>query len=104
MLETPTAWPRYHEDAVNHQVAESPVEGRPAIREMFAREFSVADINCIPEVIHEAGDVAILEWRDPLGLRGCGFFTVRDGRILFHRRYWEKLSFLRLNGLPIPSE
>ena len=25
----------YHEDAVNHQVAESPVEGRCAIREMF---------------------------------------------------------------------
>ena len=25
----------YHEDAVNHQVAESPVEGRSAISEMF---------------------------------------------------------------------
>jgi ketosteroid isomerase-like protein len=94
----------YHEDAVNHQVAESRVEGRPAIREMFAREFSVANMNGIPEVIHEAGDVAILEWRDPLGLCGCGFFTVRDGRIALQRGYWDKLSFLRLNGLPIPSE
>jgi ketosteroid isomerase-like protein len=27
----------YHDDAVNHQVAESPVEGSLAIREMFAR-------------------------------------------------------------------
>ena len=26
----------YHEDAVNHQVAESPVEGRSAIRDMFS--------------------------------------------------------------------
>jgi ketosteroid isomerase-like protein len=25
----------YHDDAVNHQVAESPVQGRVAIREMF---------------------------------------------------------------------
>jgi len=94
----------YDEDAVNHQVAESPVKGRVAIREMFAREFASADMTCIPEVIHEDGDVAILEWRDPLGLRGCGCFTVRDGRITFQRGYWDKLSFLRLHGLPIPPE
>jgi ketosteroid isomerase-like protein len=91
----------YHEDAVNHQVTQEPVEGRAAICEMFEREFATAEMTCIPETIHEAGDVAILEWRDPLGLRGCGFFTVRDGRIAFQRGYWDKLSFLRLHGLPI---
>src|SRR5919205_3539297 len=94
----------YHDDAVNHQVAEAAVEGRNAIRDMFRREFAAAEMTCICEVIHEAGDVAILEWRDPLGLRGCGFFTVRDGLIVFQRGYWDKLSFLRLQGLPIPSE
>jgi ketosteroid isomerase-like protein len=92
----------YHEDATNHQVAEAPVEGRSAIRDTFRREFATAEMVCIPEVIHEAGAVAILEWRDPLGLRGCGFFTVRDGRIAFQRGYWDKLSFLRLHGLPVP--
>jgi ketosteroid isomerase-like protein len=91
----------YHEDAVNHQVTQEPVEGRAAICEMFERDFATAEMTCIPEIIHEAGDVAILEWRDPLGLRGCGFFTVRDGRIAFQRGYWDKLSFLRLHGLPI---
>lgn len=91
----------YHEDAVNHQVTQAPVEGREAIRTMFEREFAHADMTCIPEIIHEAGDVAILEWRDPLGLRGCGFFTVRDGRIVFQRGYWDKLSFLKLHKLPI---
>jgi ketosteroid isomerase-like protein len=94
----------YHEDAVNHQVAETPVEGRTAIQAMFRREFATAEMVCISEAIHEAGDVAILEWRDPLGLRGCGFFTVREGRIAFQRGYWDKLSFLRLHGLPIPTE
>jgi ketosteroid isomerase-like protein len=94
----------YHDDAVNHQVAEAPVEGRAAIRDMFRREFEAADMMCIPEAVHEAGDVAILEWRDPVGLRGCGFFTVRDGRIAFQRGYWDKLSFLRLHGLPVPAE
>ncbi|MBE2319010.1 nuclear transport factor 2 family protein [Solirubrobacter sp. CPCC 204708] len=88
----------YREDAVNHQVAEDPVEGRAAIHAMFEREFAAAEMVCIPEVIHEAGDVAILEWRDPLGLRGCGFFTVRDGLIAFQRGYWDKLSFLKLYG------
>jgi ketosteroid isomerase-like protein len=91
----------YHDDAVNHQVTQAPVEGRAAIRAMFEREFSAADMTCIPEIIHEAGEVAALEWRDPLGLRGCGFFTVRDGRIAFQRGYWDKLSFLKLHGLPI---
>jgi limonene-1,2-epoxide hydrolase len=91
----------YHEDAVNHQVAEAPVEGRAAIRAMFEREFAVAEMVCLVEAIYEDGEVAILEWRDPLGLRGCGFFHVRDGLIAFQRGYWDKLSFLRLHGLPI---
>ena len=91
----------YHADAVNHQVTQDPVEGREAIRAMFSREFASAEMTCIPEVIHEAGDVAILEWKDPLGLRGCGFFTVRDGLIVFQRGYWDKLSFLRMHELPV---
>ena len=91
----------YHDDAINHQVTQEPIRGRDAIRAMFDREFAAAEMVCIVEAIHEAGDVAALEWRDPLGLRGCGFFTVRDGRIAFQRGYWDKLSFLKLHGLPI---
>jgi hypothetical protein len=94
----------YSDAAINHQVAEQPVEGREAIRAMFAREFAAADMVCIPEQILEDGEWAILEWRDPQGLRGCGFFQVRDGKIVFQRGYWDKLSFLRLHGLPIPTE
>ncbi len=90
----------YHEDAVNHQVAQDPVEGKAAIRAMFEREFAAAKMVCLVEAIYEDGDVAILEWRDPLGLRGCGFFHVRDGRIAFQRGYWDKLSFLKLHGMP----
>lgn len=91
----------YREDAVNHQVTQDPVEGRDAIRAMFQREFAQAEMVCRIEAIHEAGEVAALEWSDPLGLRGCGFFTVRDGSIVFRRGYWDKLSFLRQHGLPI---
>ena len=91
----------YHNDAVNHQVTQEPVIGQAAIRDMFVNEFAQADMTCNPEVIHEVGDVAILEWSDPLGLRGCGFFTVRDGKIAFQRGYWDKLSFLKMHRLPI---
>jgi len=91
----------YHPDAVNHQVALGLFEGRSAIRAMFEREFAAADMICITEVIHEAGDVAILEWRDPLGLRGCGFFTVRDDLITFQRGYFDRLSFCKLHNLPL---
>jgi ketosteroid isomerase-like protein len=93
----------YHEDAVNHQVAESPVEGRAAIRAMFAAGFAQAEMVCIPENLFEDGEWVILEWRDPNGMRGCGFFRVIDGRIAFQRGYWDKLTFLRLNGLPLPE-
>ena len=91
----------YLEDATNHQVVQEPVVGKAAIREMFRREFAAAKMTCIPEVIHEAGNVAILEWKDPLDLRGCGFFTVEGDRITFQRGYWDRLSFLRKHGLPI---
>ncbi|MDE3244783.1 MAG: nuclear transport factor 2 family protein [Acidobacteriota bacterium] len=93
----------YSENAINHQVAESPVEGREAIRAMFADGFASAEMVCIVENIFEDGDWAILEWRDPLGLRGCGFFHVVDGRIIFQRGYWDKLTFLRQHGLRIPE-
>jgi ketosteroid isomerase-like protein len=92
----------YAEDAVNHQVPETPVTGRAAIRRMFAAEFDRAEMVCIVENLFQDGEWAILEWRDPGGLRGCGFFHVRHGKIVFQRGYWDKLSFLRQHGLPVP--
>ena len=94
----------YHSDAINHQVANEPIKGKEAIEEMFSNEFSAADMTCIPEHIFEDGNWAILEWKDPLGLRGCGFFQVVEGKIKFQRGYWDKLSFLRMHNLPIPQE
>lgn len=91
----------YHENAVNHQVANQPVEGVEAIREMFAGEFAAAKMVCVVENIFEDGQWAILEWKDPLGLRGCGFFQVVDGKILLQRGYWDKLSFLKQHNLPV---
>jgi limonene-1,2-epoxide hydrolase len=92
----------YAEDAVNHQVMFDPVEGREAIRAMFQREFGRAEMVCIVENLFQDGDWAILEWRDPKGLRGCGFFHVVEGLIRFQRGYWDQLSFLRQQGLPTP--
>jgi limonene-1,2-epoxide hydrolase len=89
----------YHENAVNHQVAESPVSGKEAIREMFRREFAAAKMVCIVENLFQDGEWAILEWRDPLGLRGCGFFQIQNHRIVFQRGYWDKLSFLKIHRL-----
>jgi len=94
----------YAPDAVNHQVVADPVEGREAIRAMFVREFAEADMTCLVEHLFEDGEWAILEWRDPLGLRGCGFFHVVGGRIAFQRGYFDRLSFLRQQGLPLPTE
>ena len=88
----------YAEDAVNHQVMFPPVEGRAAIRAMFARDFAAFDMVCIPENIFEDGDWAILEWRDPNGLRGCGFFRIEDGLIRFQRGYWDRQMMAECSG------
>ncbi|AWF34059.1 putative snoaL-like polyketide cyclase [Klebsiella oxytoca] len=68
---------------------------------MFEQDFSYAQMVCIVENIFEDGQWAILEWRDPFGLRGCGFFQIVNNKILFQRGYWDKLSFLKLRNLPI---
>lgn len=94
----------YAKDAVNHQVIWEPLVGRDAIREMFEREFRRATMVCRIENIFQDGDWAILEWSDPKGLRGCGFFKVIDDQIVFQRGYFDELSFLRQQGLPLPDK
>ena len=93
----------YAEEATNHQILWEPIKGRDAIKAMFRREFARAEMVCILENLFEDGEWAILEWKDPKGLRGCGFFRVVDDRIRFQRGYWDELSFLRQQGLPIPA-
>jgi len=94
----------YHDNAINHQVSNDPVIGKTAIREMFKFEFNQAKMKCIIENIFEDNDWGILEWKDPLGLRGCGFFQFENEKIKFQRGYWDKLSFLRQHNLPIPKK
>jgi len=94
----------YAEDATNHQVVREPIRGRAAIRAMFEGELARAEMTCMVENLFEDGDWAILEWSDPKGLRGCGFFHVVGGRIVFQRGYWDQLSFLRQQDLPTTTE
>ncbi len=94
----------YADDATNHQVASYKVTGKKAILSMFQEEFAAAKMTCIVENIFEDGEWSILEWKDPLGLRGCGFFHVKNGKIKYQRGYWDKLSFLKQHGLPVPHD
>ncbi len=91
----------YADDAINHQVVSEPVVGKQAIYERFVEEFALAEMVCIPENIFEDGEWAIMEWKDPKGFRGCGFFHIINSKIVFQRGYMDKLSFLKMNGLPI---
>lgn len=91
----------YTAEAINHQVPNPPVAGREAIHAMFQREFAAAKMVCQVENLFEDGEWAILEWCDPQGMRGCGFFRVANDRIVFQRGYWDKLTFLKLHGLPL---
>lgn len=91
----------YHPDAVNHQVAYTPLEGRENIRRLFETEFDRATMVCHVENLFEDGDWAILEWTDPNGLRGCGFFHVVDGLIRLQRGYFDRLTFYKAQNIPL---
>ena len=88
----------YAEEAVNHQTPNGIVTCRANIRQVFKEEFSQFEMVCIVENIFEDGNVAILEWKDPKGLRGCGFFWIEDDKIVYQRGYWDKLSFMNQQG------
>lgn len=95
----------YAEDAVNDQVVlAEPLRGREAIRRLFETEFARAAMTCIVEALYESGATAILQWRDPNGLQGCGFFDVRDGLIVHQRGYFDQLSFFKAQGLAVPHD
>ena len=91
----------YADDAINHQVANDPIIGKVAIKKMFEQEFATAEMVCIVENIFEDREWAIMEWRDPMGLRGCGFFQVKESKIILQRGYWDKLSFLKQHNLTV---
>lgn len=91
----------YTEDAINHQVAEAPVRGRAAIREMFASGFASAKMVCIVENIFADGEWAILEWRDPLGLR---LLPRGRRRNRFPTRLLGQAVFLARPGLAAPNQ
>ena len=93
----------YAPDAINHQVVMDPLYGRAAIRQMLEIEFGRATMVCIVENVFEDGDWAILEWSDPKGLRGCGFFQVQNDQIVFQRGYFDQLSFFRQQGIEVPE-
>jgi len=95
----------YAEDAVNEQaVFAAPLLGRAAIRQLLETDFARATMVCIEERIYECGDTAILQWTDPIGLKGCGFFQFRDGLIIHQKGYFDQLSFFRAQGLPVPDD
>ncbi|MGB7209731.1 MAG: ester cyclase [Pyrinomonadaceae bacterium] len=109
----------YAEDAINFQVA----AGEPAIgRERIAKDTAeffqgFPDAWSRVDNLMADGDWAAWEWlgggtflgefygNQPTGksfeIRGCGFFNFRDGKIVFQRGYWDKLSWFTQIGLPI---
>ena len=94
----------YAPTASLHLVPEQPVLGLDAIHDEFVALFSGPEQIWMVENLFENGEWAILEWRDPQGLRGSGFFQVLDGQIALQRSYLDRLSFLRQHGLPVPRE
>ena len=93
----------YAQDAKKHQLSNPPLKGKTAIHEMIVKELATSKMLRIVEHINQEGEWAIMEWKDPLGVRGCGFFHEQNDKIVFQRGYWDKLSFLKQHGLPVEN-
>lgn len=94
----------YHPNATNHQVVTEPLVGIDAIRKLFEVEYARAEMICNIDNLFEDGEWAIMEWSDPIGLRGCGFFHVQNGKIVLQRGYFDQLSFFKVQGLDVPDQ
>lgn len=95
----------YAEDVINEQVVFSKtLRGHDAMRQLFELEFSRAQMTCLEKRIYECGDTAILQWEDPLGLEGCGFFQVKDNQIVHQKGYFDQLRFFKVQGLAVPDD
>ena len=103
----------YADDAINHQSPEPPLHGKVAIRESFKNFFAAFPGEKTDVVnIYEDGDWAIWEWKgyndalrpDPdkrYEIYGCGFFKIKNGKIVVQRGYWDKLEFLKSRGVEV---
>jgi len=108
----------YAPNATNFQVPEQPLEGKESIYrsfKVFFQAFPDAGFKVVN--IFEDGEWAVLEWDgwgtfkedfsgcSPSGksytLKGCGFFLVQDGFIVFQRGYWDKATWYRQIGIQI---
>ena len=54
--------------------------------------------------VERFNDTAILQWRDPIGLKGCGFFQFKDNQIIHQKGYFDQLTFFQAQGIPIPEQ
>jgi steroid delta-isomerase-like uncharacterized protein len=109
----------YADDAVNFQVAAGePAVGIEQIRNDTAEFFQgFPDAWSRVDNLMSDGDWAAWEWfgggtftgefygNEPTGktfeIRGCGFFNILNGKIVYQRGYWDKLSWFKQVGLPI---
>lgn len=95
----------YADDASLHVAFAEPVHGKGAITAMFEAYFAAAPLHCIVRHLYGAdGGHVVLEWEDKVGLLGVNVYALADGRIRSQRNYFDQLSFLRLNGLPLPAK
>ena len=107
----------YSDDAINYQVADTPIQGKRAIGESFAYFFKAfPDVGFDIVNLFEDGEWAMLEWNGwgtqkgefagclPSGkryeLQGCGFFHIKNGKIVFQRGYWDKITWFKQIGIP----
>lgn len=92
----------YADDAVNHQVITDPVKGKDAIGKMLQYELTKTPMVCLVENIFEKDEWVVLEWKEPLGFRGCEVFKIVNDKIILQRGYYDTLSFLKEHGLANP--
>jgi hypothetical protein len=94
----------YHVDGIKEFATGKILKGQQQILDIYEQEFQATKMECIVDRLIAADNTVTLEWKDPLGLRGCSIFTLENGLIVYERVYFDELSFLRAHKLALPRK
>ena len=85
----------YAEDRLTIRSLSCPSRDGEAIEKFHRDTFSGGPLTCTPVNMIAEGEWVALEWTDPEGFRGSGFFHVVDELIVAQRGYWDSAALAK---------
>lgn len=87
----------YDKNAVYTKIPGTQMVGKEQIVDYLGKVFLLDGFFIIVKNVLEDGQWTVIEWVDKLGLCGCEFFQVLNGKIIVQKGYWDRENFRKMN-------